>query len=139
MIDRRVPGLLVPALLLSVLSGCARPESSWTLVGTWANSSYLPPLDMAEVVVYGADGTVEAYASAGDTAPLATGTYTVERTWVETGAHWFEVHAVVGSAEYYELDKLTAGGDTYESAWTSSAYPTQVDPAAANYTIRYRQ
>jgi hypothetical protein len=139
MTTRIVRGLIALMLVLPFLSGCARPESAWTLVGTWTNTSYVHPADMAQVIVYGADGTVEAYASAGDAEALATGTYTIERAWIEPEIHWFEVHAVVGSTEYYELDRLTDGGDTYESTWTSTAYPTQMDPAAASYTIRYRE
>jgi hypothetical protein len=87
MTDRRVLGLLVPVLLLPLLSGRARPESSWALVGTWTNSSYVYPRDMAPVVEYGADGTVEAYAAQGDAAPLATGPHSIERAWVEPGVH----------------------------------------------------
>jgi hypothetical protein len=49
------------------------------------------------------------------------------------------VHAVLGSAQYYELDELTGGGDTYESTWTSTVYPTQIDPTVARYTTPYRQ
>ena len=138
---KRVMMALLLMWMLSAPAACvlSDPEASWTLVGTWINPAYEG--GWFGKVVYRDDGTVEIYYLISDTTVVATGTYVIEDDWTEKGIHWFKVKTVFGATPGYEIDKLTNDGNTYESVFTSNAYPAEFDPASPSYsyTIRFRQ
>lgn len=140
----RKPAIRILMLLVIVLalSTCApaSPEKSWSLIGTWINQSYETTGAYAAKIVYASDGTVSAYKLVSDTTPESSGTFVIDDDWTETGIHWFKVKGTLGATTYYEIDKLTSGGNDCESVFTTTAYPAQFDPTnpAYGYTTRSR-
>ena len=132
---------MLSALATCVLSGEDNTEASWRLVGTWINPAYEDPGGFSGKVVYREDGTWEVCDLISDTNAVATGTYIIEGDWTEKGIHWFAVRADSGNIIGYEINKLTNNGNTYESVFSSSSYPTEFDPTSPSYfyTIRFRQ
>ena len=125
--------------LLFSLSSSAQ-EESWSLVGTWINKDYDISGTSSAKVVYTDDGHVMLYKRLSDSYPRAKFTYKIEESWTEKGVHWFKVKIPFGTATMYEIDKLTEGGNTYESVFRKDEYPVSFDAKspACSYTIRYR-
>jgi hypothetical protein len=130
-------------LMLVIIATCENnaQEESWSLVGSWINQAYETIDGYSAKVVYLSDGSAEVYKLLSDAIPIATGTYVIDDDWTESGIHWFKVTAPMGGTTYYEIDKLSNGGNTYESVASTVAYPAQFDPLNPSYyyTIRYRQ
>ena len=136
-------GLLCTACLFLVISSCAQyaQEKSWSLVGAWINPAYDSSGIASGKVVYGNDKTVFLYRQSNDNASSASGPYLVEKDWTESGAHWFRVKITFSDGVYYEIDKLTQGGKSYESVFTLGHYPEKFDRTAdaRSHTVRTRQ
>jgi len=116
-------------------------EQSWSLVGSWINKAYDSPGTFSAKVVYGADGNLTTYKFLGDSNASAKVPFTIEENWTEKGVHWFKVKIPMGSGTLYEIDKLTEGGNTYESVFCMDKYPLTFDTKSPSYyyTIRYRE
>jgi hypothetical protein len=116
-------------------------EESWPLVGAWINKDYDISGKFSAKVVYGGDGSLKTYRHLSDTSAAADLTFTVEESWTEKGIRWFKVKIPFGSGTMYEIDKLTEGGNTYESVFGTDKYPLSFDPKSPSYmyTIRYRE
>jgi hypothetical protein len=133
--------LFMVVLLLSVTGALSAQEKDWDIVAAWSNQSYETMSGYSAKVVYDSNGTVSVYKLLSDTRVLAVGTYIIDDSWTEPGIHWFKIRGFLGATTYYEIDKLTNMGTTYESVFSTTAYPAKFDPnnAAYGYTIRYRQ
>jgi len=114
-------------------------EKEWSLVGTWVNPAYENTNVYLPKIVYGNDNTISIYFYVNDKAPFGVGNYEIEKDWTESGVHWFMVKSIVNSVVYYELDRLTEGGDKYEGTISHEDYPTNIDITSSSYQIRKRQ
>jgi len=116
-------------------------EESWSLVASWINKDYDITGKFSAKVAYGSDGTLKTYSHLGDTTESANLTFTVEESWTEKGVRWFKVKIPFYSGAMYEIDKLTEGGNKYESVFCTGQYPSSFDSKSPSYmyTIRYRQ
>jgi hypothetical protein len=113
----------------------------WSLVGSWINPTYDKTGDFSGKVIYGNDFAISLFHLTSDKTRYGWGHYSVEKDWVEAGAHWFRVEVVFDDGTYYEIDKLTDNGNTYESVFTTGMYPSSFDTSGVQYyyTIRKRQ
>lgn len=71
---------------------------------------------------------------------IATGTYSIESSWIDSGVHWFKVKCTFGDVILYEIVKLTEGGRTFESVSSMGGkYPTAFVPSEEEdyYTVRH--
>ena len=135
--------LLLALVLLGVLvsSSLTAQEKQWSLFGTWVNTDYDKSGDFSGKVSYGNDSQVSLFHLTSDSARYGYAPYVIEKDWIESGIHWFRVKLMFPEGTYYEIDKLTKGGDTYESVFTTGTYPTSFDTSGKvySYTIRTRQ
>lgn len=124
-----------------VAASLSAQEKEWSLVGSWTNPEYDKMGGAWGKVVYGSDNIISLYQLTTDTTRLDSGPYIIERDWTESGAHWFKVKLSFADGTYYEIDKLTNGGKTYESVFTTGQYPTTFDKSGetCSYTVRHRQ
>ena len=114
-------------------------EKEWSLVGTWVNPAYEGSNVYPPQSVFNSDGTITTYYHAGDSLPWASGTYTIESDWTESGVHWFKVKSTFGAYTYFEIAKLTNEGNTYESVGSWGSHPSSFDKSSDSYSIRNRQ
>jgi hypothetical protein len=138
--------IIIVCALFFVLSLLCSPsllaqEESWSLVGTWINKAYDIPGMLNAKIVYGGDGHLTLYKFLSDTTPTAKATFTIEDSWTEKGIRWFKVKILAGNETWYEIDKLTEGGNTYESVFRRDMYPSSFDAKSSPnfYGIRYRE
>src|SRR5271169_254404 len=135
-------GTLTFLLLTGIIAATSlfAQESTWSLVGSWSNPAYDKTGDYSGKVVYGSDHIVSLYHLSSDTIRYGYGPYTIEKDWTESGVHWFRVRLEFAEGTTYEIDKLTDGGNTYESVFTTGMYPSLFDTTGLYpYTIRKRQ
>jgi hypothetical protein len=92
-------------------------------------------------VVYGGDGQLTTYKLLSDTSPSSKTVFMIEESWTEKGVRWFKVKIPTATRTMYEMDKLTEGGNTFESVFCMDKYPLSFDtkPPSCYYTIRYRE
>jgi hypothetical protein len=116
-------------------------ENDWSLVGTWVNPAYEDSNAISPKSLLTSDGAITMYYHIADSVPEAVGTYAIESDWTEPGLHWFKLKSVYGRWTYFELAKLTDGGNKWESVVSTEAYPASFDPSskASAYVIRTRQ
>ena len=144
------------AVLLSVFlfEGCltakktANDVQDWTVVGSWINKSYDNRDYVPAREVYGHDGTLSYYQHLKDKTPndahypIATGTYSIESSWIEGDVYWFKIRCTFGDEIVYELVKLTESGNTFESVLSMGGnYPAAFVPSEEEdyYTVRHRE
>jgi hypothetical protein len=139
---RRSSIIIVCVLFFALLcsSSLFAQEESWSLVGSWINKTYDKTGNPSAKVVYGADGVLIAYRHLSDHTGYKT-VYTIEKSWTEKGAHWFKAKMPIQGRTVYEIDKLTEGGNKYESVFDWDKYPSTFDTTSPSYahTIRYRE
>ena len=140
---RRSSIIIVCGLFLALLcsSSLFAQEESWSLVGSWINKAYDKTGNPSAKIVYGADGVFTLYQHLSDHTEMLKTAYTIEKTWTEKGAHWFKVKIPIQTRTAYEIDKLTEGGNKYESVFRWDEYPETFDTKSPSYghTIRYRE
>ena len=143
---RRSSIIIVCVLFFALLcsSSLFAQEESWSLVGSWINKTYDKTGNPSAKVVYGADGVLIAYRHLSDHTGYKT-VYTIEKSWTEKGAHWFKAKYPIQTrtmhGTMYEIDKLTEGGNKYESVFCWDKYPETFDTMSPSYfhTVRYRE
>lgn len=117
-------------------------EESWSLIGSWINKAYDYPGAFSAKIVYSADGNLTMYKFLKDSNESDKSSFAIEENWTEKGVHWFKVKlSMANGTTWYEIDKLTEGGNKYESVFCRDKYPLNFDPnsPAHYYSVRYRE
>ena len=108
--------------------------------GTWINSEYDTRSIEAKFVCH-PDGTFDTYNNTTDTGATGHLTYTIMEAWYDRkGDIWYNA-SYVRKGEFgtgYELGKLANNATVWESVWSRSKVPEELDPLR-NYVIYYRQ
>lgn len=135
--------LMITAGLLA-LTGCAGPETGWSIVGAWVNPEYVgSTTGSGPRVEYNSDDTFTAYEDLAGTTERATGTNEITEEWTEPGSLWLRTTlTVVGDSNspYYALTRIFDNGNTLEG-WmsTSEPDPETVERGGSDYSIHYRE
>jgi hypothetical protein len=138
--------VVILALGLIALSGCAGPEAGWSLVGTWVNPEYVgETYGPGPRVVYNTDNTFTTYDDLEGSTVRSTGSIEITEEWTEPGSLWYKLETTVDgddNSPYYSLVRIYDNGNTMES-WMSSgdSYPDPetVVRGGSDYSIFFRQ
>ena len=139
---------LVPVLAVSGRARASGLPADDPFFGTWVvdEGANLRGLYNNWKTVITADGHYFEYLTDSDVTPMNEGWFTVEKAWVETGAHWYNVRAVswaypgrAGKTERMVLVRISADGNAREFVWTQNDYPETISSLGPGYRIMYRQ
>jgi len=82
----------------------------------------------------------EAFGSAESKTADKKGEYTIKDKWTDSeGNIWYKETFVVYGQKFYELDKISNSGKTLEFQYSTSKYPTKIDPENGRYRIYHRK
>jgi hypothetical protein len=105
---------------------------------TWINPAYYEN-DFRSGKIVTNDGIFGWYNKETSRSPTASGTYKIEKSWVDKyGNVWLNVLVDERSWKKYLLVKISDNGNTFEYAWDYKAYPT-VDPESWPDAIMYKK
>ncbi len=107
------------------------------LDGTWVNmdADAGPP---QKIISY--PGRFEVFGSAESKTAMVTGSFWITDKWTDSeGNIWYKTEFVEFGKKNYELSKISNSGKTWEFVYSSSKYPTKIDPENATYSIYHRK
>jgi hypothetical protein len=109
------------------------------IYGTWVNMDYKPDaVPNQKVIIY--PGRFGTFGSAESKTAMVTGSYWITDKWTDSeGNIWYKTEFVEFGKKNYELSKISNSGKTREFVYSSSKYPTKIDPENATYHIYHRK
>jgi len=114
-------------------------EENEGIYGTWVNMDYQPDAHPRQKII-NYPGKWATYGSAGSETATETGKYTITEKWTDSeGNIWYKGEVVFPFQKAYELDKISNSGKTWEFVFSSSKYPTKIDPEDSDYHIYHRK
>lgn len=138
---------LVPLVAVSVTAQASGLPADDPFFGTWGNEEYdTSHRAFTARVVITPDGHELKFQHFADSEPVKECWNTIERAWVEAGAHWYKTRWVcwaypskAGKIEGYSLTCISADGSTVENVWAQYGYPEALHTLGPGYGIMYRQ
>ncbi len=137
--------LILGAALVSFTGNIFAEEKTYVakdneeLYGTWVNMDYKPDAQPHQKII-NYPGRFENFGSAESETAKETGTVTITDKWTDSeGNIWYKETFVVYGQKFYELDKISNSGKTWEFVYSYSKYPTKIDPKNTNYLIYHRK
>ena len=107
--------------------------------GTWINVDYGTRAHPYQKII-NFPGRYEAYGSANSEIVVERGTFTITDKWTDSkGNIWYKLIWMSDGLKYYELDKISNSGKTWEFVFRPSKYPQKIDSEIASYHIYHRR
>ena len=133
--DRNYPPKIDPQDATYSIMNRATAEDLWSLNGSWVNRSYETSAQLQARIVFADKGVMLTYQRLSDKSALKE-KYIVDRSWTESGIHWYQLRQVDPHVTLFILAKLTDGGNTFEAVSAMGAYPDSFESGTRNQTYQ---